>query len=521
MKPSISRSPSVPSRLALALVCLGVLASAQPSGRGMKVVTYEAFGAVGDGKTDDLPAICAAHEHANAHGLPVRTKPGAVYHVGRRKLTAIIQTDTDWGSSRFIIDDSEGIEDPRQSIFAVRSSLKPIPLKIERLRQGQKRLEFRVPADCVVHVENAERKRFIRRGRNQNSGSSQSEVFIVRQDGRIEPGIDWDYDKVTRASAQPIDPKPLLLRGGIFTQIANRAREGDPDGYWARNIHIQRSQTVVEGITQSVTGEGETGNPYSGFLQVSRCTRVLLRNCKVDGRKTYIKIGRAGKPVPSGSYGYHASHVIDFQMVGCSTGTDIMDRSRWGVVATNFMKNFTVDHCVLSRVDVHQGVSGDYTIRNTTLGHAGLNAIGRGRLLVENSTIHGSSFIRFREDYGSTWDGTIQIRNCRWIPGKRNERHLEIFDLSNDGTHDFGYPCSMPRHIEIDGLFIDDSKTGKSYQGPVFFGDVLDGTRKDRPSPYRLTETIRIHKLETASGRKVQVSSNPKIAEAIQCSGGP
>ena len=31
-------------------------------------VTYEAFGAIGDGVTDDLPAICEAHEYANAHG---------------------------------------------------------------------------------------------------------------------------------------------------------------------------------------------------------------------------------------------------------------------------------------------------------------------------------------------------------------------------------------------------------------------------------------------------------------------
>ena len=40
-------------------------------------VSYEAFGAVGDGKSDDLPAIVEAHAFANAHGLPVKSKPGA------------------------------------------------------------------------------------------------------------------------------------------------------------------------------------------------------------------------------------------------------------------------------------------------------------------------------------------------------------------------------------------------------------------------------------------------------------
>ena len=70
-------------------------------------VNYEAFGAVGDGVADDLPAIVEAHAFANAHGLPVQTRPDATYHLGRRALTAIVATDTDWGMSRFSIDDTD------------------------------------------------------------------------------------------------------------------------------------------------------------------------------------------------------------------------------------------------------------------------------------------------------------------------------------------------------------------------------------------------------------------------------
>ena len=35
-------------------------------------VTYEQFGAVGDGKADDQDAIVAAHAAANERGLPVK-----------------------------------------------------------------------------------------------------------------------------------------------------------------------------------------------------------------------------------------------------------------------------------------------------------------------------------------------------------------------------------------------------------------------------------------------------------------
>ena len=59
-----------------------------PMQNASRVVTYEEFGAVGDGVADDLPAICRAHAYANEHGLSVRTRPDATYHLGSRALTA-------------------------------------------------------------------------------------------------------------------------------------------------------------------------------------------------------------------------------------------------------------------------------------------------------------------------------------------------------------------------------------------------------------------------------------------------
>jgi hypothetical protein len=96
----------------VSLVSLTVSASARQAAAGDQavVVTHEAYGAVGDGVADDLPAILKAHAHANKHGLRVRSKPDATDHLGHRALTAIVATDTDWGTSRFIIDDSQGVE---------------------------------------------------------------------------------------------------------------------------------------------------------------------------------------------------------------------------------------------------------------------------------------------------------------------------------------------------------------------------------------------------------------------------
>jgi hypothetical protein len=481
------------------------------------VVTYEAFGAVGDGVADDLPAICKAHAHANRNGLPVRSNPQATYQLGRRALTAVIATDTDWSTSRFLIDDSQGVENHRAALFEVVSLLKPVPLKIERLSRGQTRLDVRPAVDCLVLVENARRKIFIRRGLNQNDGTPQKEVFILRRDGSIEGGVDWEYDAVTRIEARPIDPQPLVLRGGVFTHVGNRMRQEKGYNYWSRNIRITRSNTEVVGLTHRVTGETDIGHPYGGFLNLQQCANITLRNCLIDGHKMYRTIGAAGKPVSMGTYGYSASLVVNFRMLGCRMEMEkINDRSRWGVIGSNFMKNILLEDCVLSRMDVHQGVSGSYVIRRCTLGYAGLNAVGRGRLVVEESTLHGGHLITFRSDYGSPWDGDVLIRDCRWIPNAGASARPALFGLSNDGTHDFGYPCSMPREVRIDGLYVDDTQHPPDYEGLTFFTDPLGGPKKERPYPYALTQTLRVRNLKTASGKPPRVCANPEVAKAIK-----
>ena len=42
-----------------------------------KFVSYEQFGAIGDGAHDDFEAIAAAHAYANENGLTVKANAGA------------------------------------------------------------------------------------------------------------------------------------------------------------------------------------------------------------------------------------------------------------------------------------------------------------------------------------------------------------------------------------------------------------------------------------------------------------
>ncbi len=504
--------------LALSLAFVSAEADDRVSKSSSDIVAYEDFGAVGDGVTDDLPAIVRAHEHANEQGLPVKARSGATYHLGRRALTATIATDTDWGNAKFIIDDTD-VEDHQRSLFEVKSLLAPIKLKIASLHRDQRKVEVYPEMDCWVRVESTAKRRYIRRGLNQNKGQFQNDCFILSKDGTIEGDIDWDYETISRIEARPIDEKPLVVSGGEFTTIANQMKQEKGYNYWHRNIHIARSNTSVVGLKHYVTGEKEFGHPYSGFLSAGSCANVTLRDCFLTAHKTYKTLGVVGKPVSMGSYDLSAGSVVNYSLIGCRMD-NICDTTRWGVIGTNYCKNILLENCVLSRMDTHQGMSGDYIIRGTTLGYIGLNAIGRGRLIIEDSTIQGRSFFSLRSDYGSTWDGTVEIRNSRWIPSCGKPVQPILMQASNDGEHDFGYPCSMPREIVIDGLEIDDrNHPEKNYKGPWLFSDPGgsgDLNAEAAPFPYVLTEKVSIKNLKIASKKKLRISPNQRVEKHVK-----
>lgn len=482
------------------------------------VVRYSRFGAVGDGKTDDIDAIVKAHQYANEHNLPVKADEGATYYIGGRNRTAVIQTDTDFGTAGFIIDDTD-VENRGATVFAVRSKLSIVqPKEISSLRKNQGKIDVSLPQRSLIVVTDSNVKRYIRYGGNQNDGASQTDVFIVDRDGTVDPDtpIIWDFDQITSISARPIDEERLTITGGRFTTIANQAESKYT--YYARGIAIQRSRVVVDGLEHRITGEGDHGAPYAGFLSISNCAYVTVRNTVLTGRKIYQTIGSAGRTVSMGSYGISLNRALNVSFVNCSQTNDINDRTYWGIMGSNYCKNLVFDNCTFSRFDAHMGVY-NATIRNSTLGHQGINAIGSGVFTVENSTVHGRSLINLRSDYGSTWEGEFVIRNCVFVPSGGRPVSASLIGGSNSGRHDFGYTCYMPERITIDGLRIDDSSHPENYKGPAIFGNFnrnfTDASYEEK-YPYIKTEEVILRNVTTASGKPLRLSDNPVMFKSVK-----
>ena len=482
------------------------------------LVRYSDFGAKGDGKTDDLNAIAATHAFANKYDLSVKADEGATYYIGRKSRTAVIRTNTDFGTAAFIIDDTE-VENRNAHVFMVSSSLQPFKLEgISSLKRNQEKIDVPLPATCIVTVTNSNVRRYIRFGPNQNNGSAQTDIFIVDKNGNVDRNapIIWDFDQITDITALPIDETKLTISGGRFTTIANKAESKYT--YYSRGIAIRRSNVLIDGLEHRVTGEGDHGAPYGGFINVGDCAYVTVQNTILTGRKMYQTIGAAGVTVSMGSYDLSVNRALNVSFVNCSQTNDINDPRYWGILGSNYCKNLVYDNCTFSRFDAHMGVA-NATIRNSTLGHMGINAIGSGVLIVENSTIRGRSLINLRSDYGSTWQGEFVIRNCVFVPAGGRPTIASLIGGSYSGQHDFGYTCYMPERITIENLKIDDSNHPEDYQGPAIFANfnpkMTDNSYVEK-FPYIKTREVILKNVTTASGKTLRLSDNPVMFKNVK-----
>jgi len=482
------------------------------------LIHYSDLGALGDGISDDIIYIQATHLLANHYGFDVRADSDALYIIGRKKGSAIISTNTDFGNATFIIDDTN-VEDHSSSIFEVKSTKNEIKIDhIKSLKKGQKKINFKLNQKGLITVKDSTVRRYIRYGLNQNNGSDQTDIFLVDENGIIDENtpILWDFNEISEMTCLLVDDKKLKINGGKFITIANQVEE-ENHPYYSRNILINRSNVEVNNLKHYVKGEGKHGAPYQGFISIKDASNVQIINCLMTGHKTYQKIGNAGKIVSRGSYDLLVTRSINVLFDNCSQTNDINDETYWGIFGSNFSKNLVFENCSLSRFDAHMGVY-NATIRNSNLGYMGVKLIGFGQFLLENSTIEGENLVSLRQDYGSTWRGDFKIKNCIFIPSKTKSSTLSLFSGQNSGLHNFGYTCYMPNKIEIDQLLIKDSNL-QDYESLYIFSDFnpkMNNNDFKEEFPYIKTELVKINGVKIMSEKHLELSKNPFLFKDVK-----
>ena len=491
-----------------------------------KYVTYEEFGAKGDGKTNDFAALYRAHEYANENGLPVKACNTATYYICEPLIdgevkSIPIKTCVEWGSANFIIDDTTIKLDTETNAWrgtVVFQMLPDEPMykiedraildKIEKggLGPGATKVDIKLDYPAMLVPYSSGHLVFRRLGYGSWRGSPKHELIVVDKDGNISPEtpLMFEYDVIDHIEVVRLDVKPITVTGGIFTTLANCEnilRQKEDGTYWyaggyiSRGIRVNRSYTTVKGVEHYIKGElpmskqvNEAGEvvcvcpPYRGFYLADNADRITFEDCVISGRRCYNRPAGGA----TGTYGLSGNCVNKIVFKGCRqanfwvtvdenhdihpakegdagavtsmSGHIVNGRGlmmHWGIGGTNFCKNMEYIDCTLSRFDAHQGLYHGKIVNSTV---NGIEVVGNGNLLLENSRLFGrggsrsagagNSIIYLRNDYASTWDGEIKIKD--FVAYERVNENARAFILEHSYNNwNFGYQAYFPNlHIE-------------------------------------------------------------------------
>ena len=249
----------------------------------ISVISYADFGAVGDGKTDDLAAIRAAHEEANKGGQTVVAEKGKTYYIGPTYKNPIsVMTNVDWKGCKFIFDSKALTNDSTGNVFNIVQTIEnrntSIGDKDSRLIELNKpaengepvikgmqhgdaqttKLDLGLGFPAMLTVFNSNSRTYIRWGYVDSKGGEQREVVVIDENGNIDPTTPFllDYEKVTSITVHRIDVEPITIQNATVYETASIINLG-PGGYHSYNhgINVSRPNTTVKNLTHIIEGE--------------------------------------------------------------------------------------------------------------------------------------------------------------------------------------------------------------------------------------------------------------------------
>ena len=424
-------------------------------------VNYQMFGIVGDGKNDDGVQIKLAHEYAKRMNLPVVHLGGEYWIIKTNRIP--ITTNVEWGNTIFHID--ERYNEKRDSRFIVHSREAARAIKLDEtakaaflkaLGPGVQIIPEMAPyKNCLVSIADANDQIGFRAGEKYKGQSwNREELFYVEEDGRIIGDIAWKFQDYTKLTAYPCDDSFLTIDGGGF-YLSGDNPGTKYSGYYQNGFRISRSRTIIRNQWMGLEpGRRDISmEPRSGFYIFSRVFNTLLENVRLIPWEQNRDDPK--KEVGAGTYGISGGRMLNCTFRNITAeGTWL----HWGVFGTNLNKNFRIEKCRLNRVDVHFHCW-NLTIQDSEIGLRGISVTGGGDLLIENTTREGNSFVNFRQDFGSKWDGRIRIRDCTLKPSSTSGVSV-LYSRPSD--FDYRYPLGCGRSVEVDNLLIDYSAAPSS-----------------------------------------------------------
>ena len=376
-----------------------------------KYVSYEEFGAVGDGAADDFAAIYKTHEYANENGLTVVARDGAEYYIHDPRIDGEvreckIKTDVQWGNAKFVIDDrdisvikgSDTYSWYTKAIFRIESDYEAEkiddPDTISAiLATGLNRKTSKLPLSfdypVMIIPYNSKHNVYRRIGYGGWAGSPMHEVILLDKDGNVSPEtpIMFEYNSIDYISVYRTDVKPITVEGGVFTTRSTRVntlyrkengKKSFYGGYIFRGLYITRPNTTVKNVKHYITDEPTMNDQvkngeiehisacYRGFFISAYANHVTFDGCVMTGRRCYKRhVGGTG-----GTYDLSGDCVNMIVFKNCTQSNFWITVDENNIIhaaeegdkgAVTSMSSYTVDGVTMK---MHWGVGGTNFCKN-------------------------------------------------------------------------------------------------------------------------------------------------------------
>ena len=498
-------------------------------------LTYECFGAVGDGKVNDYEAILNTHKFANKEyvdkGIMLTVYGGGAdktyYMGGNNKEYISIITNVDWQKSNFIVDDYDvknnvNTVNLSKSLFFVTTPLKIASGKsvleydisknndvlnndVYKSLNGKINTKTKNLLDFVNAIKNdtlmmkvSDKKffndsqvwainvkdktmRFIRRGANNvNSGNNQEDIVLINsKTGDVLNEINWDYNDITQIRVWPIPDTNIKIQNGYFTtktyNIVDKSKT-----YVQRNIYVAFTGNVDFSNIYHFLDEG--AHPYTSSLQTNQYANAyygfirLYDAAYVNFNNLYLTPHNYTNNLGTYDLVFDNSSNLLFNNINYACDEYKSDGSKdynscykkkminpdvWGVMASNSSKNVIIRKSRVNRIDAHRGITNLF-IDDSVVGNKGLTLIGKHYLYLRNVKFDRAyTMINFRNDYGSSWEGTVVLNNIESVLDDTTGSAPFVFYSDNAMNHDFGYQSYFPA-IYVNGIKFDTSRVTKN-----------------------------------------------------------
>lgn len=395
-------------------------------------VLHPSFFGVSENIADATEKLRLMHNIANQYNLDV-SYAGLVSVNVQADARIFINTNTDFAGCR--LDALNGIvsnpawNGQTKRMFIVSDpnrKVTTLTLNVSELTAGQTQITVPDSAMEGLLVINSN-KRIGNRTSNPNENLYFQQSFTLSSGGVLNLPLVKDLTQNTvTATLYSENSKRWVTIKGLYADISKFNNQS--------LLRVERNYVKVTDwvFERSIRNEPASANALIWFWQ---CSNIIFEDSRT--------VAPADKGLAS--YGLNMSYCADV-ILRTVTGVDL---DSWGYTVCNYVTGLYAENYHFGRLDAHQGMM-YWKVRGGVLhGHNFQYGWGGGYLDIDGATVIADRILYARNDYDGDFDGSISIKNIKWIiptksgmttesvdngSGAETRYIAKVFDATQSGT---------------------------------------------------------------------------------------